>query len=60
MASVIGLDEEKVRSILKSNNLDTIDIANYNSPYQIVISGLKKILIKVKLFSKKLRLLECL
>ncbi len=39
MGSVIGLDEEQVREILKENHLDAIDIANLNSPRQIVISG---------------------
>ncbi|WP_024834506.1 ACP S-malonyltransferase [Ruminiclostridium josui] len=41
MAAVIGLSEEQVFDVLKQNNLHTIDIANLNSPYQIVISGLK-------------------
>ncbi len=41
MAAVIGISEEKVADVIKENNLSTIDIANYNSPYQIVISGPK-------------------
>lgn len=44
MAAVIGLDENKVKEILKDNNLGDIDIANYNSPFQIVISGEKEII----------------
>ncbi|MDP4180290.1 MAG: ACP S-malonyltransferase [Bacillota bacterium] len=41
MAAVIGLSEEKVEEILKSNRLESIDIANYNTPSQIVIAGPK-------------------
>lgn len=41
MAAVIGLNEEQIVNILEQNNLQSIDIANYNSPSQIVISGRK-------------------
>ncbi|MCC5467067.1 ACP S-malonyltransferase [Pelosinus baikalensis] len=41
MAAVIGLNEEQITDALEQNNLQSIDIANYNSPTQIVISGLK-------------------
>jgi malonyl CoA-acyl carrier protein transacylase len=41
MAAVIGLNEEQIADVLKQNNLRSIDLANYNSPTQIVISGLK-------------------
>jgi len=41
MAAVIGLNEEQIADVLNQNNLQSIDIANYNSPTQIVISGLK-------------------
>ncbi len=41
MAAVIGLDEEQIVDVLKRHKIDTIDIANYNSPFQIVISGPK-------------------
>lgn len=41
MAAVLGLNEEKVEDLLKTNGFDTIDIANYNSPTQIVISAQK-------------------
>ncbi|ACL75226.1 ACP S-malonyltransferase [Ruminiclostridium cellulolyticum] len=41
MAAVIGLTEEKVKEILQNNNLTSIDIANLNTPTQIVLSGLK-------------------
>jgi trans-AT polyketide synthase/acyltransferase/oxidoreductase domain-containing protein len=39
MAAVIGLKEEEVRKVLTENKLDTIDIANLNTPTQIVLSG---------------------
>ena len=41
MAAVIGLNEEKIANIIKENNLNNLSVANYNSPSQIVISGLK-------------------
>ena len=39
MAAVIGLDNKAISSILSENNLKGIDLANFNSPGQIVISG---------------------
>ncbi len=39
MAAVIGLDEERVKRVIEDENLTALDIANYNSPSQIVISG---------------------
>lgn len=41
MAAVVGLDKEKVEQILKENHLERIDVANLNTPSQIVISGIK-------------------
>ncbi len=38
MAALIGLDSEKINLIIKENNLD-LEIANDNSPMQVVISG---------------------
>ena len=48
MAAVIGLEEEEVRNILDSEHLDTIDMANLNSPYQIVISGPAEDILRAK------------
>ncbi|MGO4952608.1 ACP S-malonyltransferase [Paenibacillus sp. DRB1-1] len=41
MAAVIGLNEEVFREVIGKNNLREIDVANFNSPSQIVISGPK-------------------
>lgn len=40
MAAVIGMSPDQVRSVLDEHRLETIDAANFNSPQQIVISGL--------------------
>ena len=42
MAAVIGLSAEKVREILEGSGIDTIDVANYNSPKQTILSGPKE------------------
>ncbi len=42
MAAILNCSEEKIREILKSNHLETIDVANYNAPSQIVIAGLQE------------------
>ncbi len=39
MAAVIGFDAEAVKKTLADTGIDTIDIANYNSPGQIILSG---------------------
>lgn len=41
MAAVLGLAYDKVRQVLRDHRLETIDIANINSPSQIVLSGPK-------------------
>ena len=41
MAAIISLSPEKISQLLLENHLDGVDIANYNSPTQIVISGIK-------------------
>jgi len=42
MAAVIGLSEDRIRDILEKNDLTSLDLANFNSPGQIVISGPRK------------------
>ncbi len=39
MAAVIGLAAEKILQVVKNEGLTSIDVANYNSPTQTVISG---------------------
>jgi len=41
MAAILNATKEKIETILKENGLTNIDLANYNTPSQIVISGLK-------------------
>jgi malonyl CoA-acyl carrier protein transacylase len=53
MAAVLGVPEEEIRKILEANDLTGIDIANYNSPSQTVISGLEEDIRKAQpLFEK--------
>ncbi len=42
MAAIVGMSEEDIRNTLERNDLSRIDIANYNSPTQVVISGLEE------------------
>lgn len=42
MAAIIGIDGERIKEILEKNGFNTIDVANFNSPSQTVISGLKE------------------
>ena len=39
MAAVLGIPAEKVEAVLREHALAAVDIANYNSPLQVVISG---------------------
>lgn len=39
MAALQNTTEDEIRAVLQQNRLDEIDIANYNAPSQIVISG---------------------
>lgn len=43
MAAIIGLKKDKIEELVKKvSKFGTIGIANYNSPYQIVVSGKSK------------------
>ncbi|MNU99667.1 Polyketide biosynthesis malonyl CoA-acyl carrier protein transacylase PksC [compost metagenome] len=42
MAAVIGLKAEQVEEVLERNQLSSVDVANYNTDTQIVISGRKE------------------
>jgi trans-AT polyketide synthase/acyltransferase/oxidoreductase domain-containing protein len=48
MAAVIGMQPDKIKQVLKEASFETIDIANYNSPKQTVISGRKEDIDAVK------------
>jgi malonyl CoA-acyl carrier protein transacylase len=39
MGAVIGLDPEKVLRVIDDSDLKSLDVANFNSPSQIVVSG---------------------
>ncbi|MFF0361600.1 ACP S-malonyltransferase [Streptomyces fungicidicus] len=39
MAAVLNASEREIRTILAENGLDSVDLANFNTPSQIVISG---------------------
>jgi trans-AT polyketide synthase/acyltransferase/oxidoreductase domain-containing protein len=39
MAAVLGCDGERVEEILRARALLTLDVANYNTPSQLVLSG---------------------
>ena len=39
MAAILGLDRDKVNKVINEINNGVIEVANYNSPGQIVISG---------------------
>lgn len=41
MAAILGMDGDAVSKALAELGADTIDVANYNSPRQTVISGMK-------------------
>lgn len=48
MAAVLGLKEEVLNEIICKNNIQGIDVANFNSPNQIVISGRKDMIEQAK------------
>lgn len=48
MAAIIGLKEKEISHILQTEGLSEIDIANYNCPSQIVISGPKEAILQAK------------
>jgi trans-AT polyketide synthase, acyltransferase and oxidoreductase domains len=50
MAAIVGLSAERVGEILVQNGLTDIDIANYNTPAQIVIAGKKNDIEKAQTF----------
>ena len=39
MLAIIGLTEDRVNALMAEHRLDGVDIANYNAPAQLVVSG---------------------
>src|ERR1041385_7233646 len=39
MAAIVGLDAHEIEGILRSKGLGDLDVANYNTPKQTVVSG---------------------
>lgn len=50
MAAVVGLNQDQVAQVLAENGLKEIDIANLNTPTQIVLSGPKDAIAKAEPF----------
>jgi trans-AT polyketide synthase/acyltransferase/oxidoreductase domain-containing protein len=46
MAAVKGLQEDEIGAIIEKNGLEGMDIANYNTHHQIVLSGPRELIIK--------------
>lgn len=60
MAAIIGLSGEEVKDILEEENLNQIDIANYNTPTQTVIAGLRDEVARAKdIFESKEKVKLC-
>ena len=54
MAAVIGIRAQTVQRLLAENGLEDIDLANFNTPKQLVISGPKEAISRAeKLFAKE-------
>lgn len=53
MAAVLNASKEEVEDILHSNGLHNLHLANYNTPSQIVISGLASEINQARKFFKK-------
>lgn len=53
LCAILGQDIENVMDMLKSEGINTLDAANYNTKEQIVIGGLKSDLDQAKYFFEK-------
>lgn len=42
MAAVLGMDPDTIKKTLEDSGFSSIDVANYNSPKQTVLSGMKE------------------
>lgn len=48
MAAVLGMDSETIKQVLADSGNDNVDVANFNSPKQTVLSGLKEDVVKAE------------
>lgn len=53
MAAILNANQETIQTIFADNGLTNIDLANYNTPSQIVVSGLKEDIKKAQAFFEK-------
>jgi len=54
MAAIISLKKDKIEELIKKVfKFGTIEIANYNSPYQIVVSGKKEVIDQLLLLGEE-------
>lgn len=59
MAALINLSLDELNALLRDQQIDKIDIANYNSPQQIVISGPKADLQQIAVFCEAREGVRC-
>ena len=54
MAAIIGLQKDKIEELIKKvSKFGTTEIANYNSPYQIVVSGKSEVIEKLLILGEE-------
>jgi len=54
MAAIISLKQENIEKLIKKvSKFGTIEIANYNSPYQVVVSGKSEVIKKLLILGEK-------
>jgi len=54
MAAIISLKKDKIEDLIKKvSKFGTIEIANYNSPYQIVVSGKSEVINKLLILGEE-------
>lgn len=57
MAAILNATKEEIEAILEENGLTNIDLVNFNTPSQIVISGLKEEIARAQPFFQKGRMM---
>jgi len=54
MAAIISLKKDKIEELIKKvSKFGTIEVANYNSPYQIVVSGKSEVINKLLILGEE-------